>query len=75
MIAVHGRPVRTVGFRPMHAPCAAICGHRKGFAMGFSTALWALACLCCMFPVLDGIAIWYFSRSARLLQLMYGRHE
>lgn len=36
--------------------------------MSFSAEVWSLARLCCMCPVLGGLAIWYFSRADRLLQ-------
>ncbi|SOF01431.1 hypothetical protein SAMN05446635_9527 [Burkholderia sp. OK233] len=42
--------------------------------MGFSAEVWALARLCCMYPVLGGLAIWYFSRADRLLQVVRARH-
>ncbi|WP_175150172.1 hypothetical protein [Paraburkholderia ultramafica] len=46
-----------------------------GGTMGFSTEVWALARLCCMYPVLGGMAIWYLSRADRLLEAVRGRHE
>ncbi|WP_259461429.1 hypothetical protein [Paraburkholderia fungorum] len=36
--------------------------------MSFSAEVSSLARLCCMYPVLGGLAIWYFSRADRLLQ-------
>ncbi|MGQ7934639.1 hypothetical protein [Paraburkholderia sp. D1E] len=42
--------------------------------MGFSAEAWALARLWCMYPVLGGIAIWYFSRAERLLQAVRARN-
>jgi hypothetical protein len=46
----------------------------RGIAMGFSAEVWALARLCCMYPVLGGLAVWYFSRADRLLQVVRARH-
>ncbi|MFM0206861.1 hypothetical protein PQQ96_05575 [Paraburkholderia sediminicola] len=42
--------------------------------MGFSAEVGALARLCCMYPVLAGLAIWYFSRADRLLQVVRARY-
>ncbi|MFL9912379.1 hypothetical protein [Paraburkholderia sp. RL17-337-BIB-A] len=42
--------------------------------MGTSADVWALARLCCMYPVLAGIAIWYFSRFDRLVRVVLGHH-
>lgn len=42
--------------------------------MSFSAEIWALARLWCMYPVLTGIAIWYFSRADRLVQVFRARY-
>lgn len=41
--------------------------------MGFSAEVWSFARLCCMYPLLAGLAIWYFSRADRLLQVVRAR--
>jgi hypothetical protein len=41
--------------------------------MSFSAEIWALVRLCCMYPVLGGIAIWYFSRADRLVHKVRSR--
>ncbi|WP_153140852.1 hypothetical protein [Paraburkholderia agricolaris] len=63
-------------FRPEPATCSQIAPFRifadepppwAVNAMSFSAEVWSLARLCCMYPVLGGLAIWYFSRADRLL--------
>jgi hypothetical protein len=39
----------------------------------FPADAWALARLCSMYPVLAGLAIWYFSRADRLVQAVSAR--
>ncbi|MEZ0604249.1 hypothetical protein ACAX43_19115 [Paraburkholderia sp. IW21] len=42
--------------------------------MFFPADVWALARLWCMYPVLAGLALWYFSRADRLLQMVRAAH-
>jgi hypothetical protein len=48
-------------------------GFSAGISAGFSAEVWSLARLCCMYPLLAGLAIWYFARAYRLLQVICAR--